>query len=66
MPRDYDDDRYIEWVQELNQLIVEFLDTAGNTEESLEGEIENAVENAKAELGPPAERPPRQAKGIGE
>lgn len=45
--REYDDERYIEWTQEFSQLIDEFLDTDGNTEESLRGEFDNAVENAK-------------------
>jgi hypothetical protein len=45
--REYDDDRYLEWVSQMEKLISEFLDTEGNTEQSLRDEIENAVENAK-------------------
>lgn len=47
MAREYDDNRYMAWVQELNQLVSEFLDTEGNTETTLRDEIDNAIENAK-------------------
>ena len=45
--REYDDERYLQWCEELRELLSEFLDTEGNTEESLRDEIEQAVENAK-------------------
>ena len=44
--REYDDARYLEWFSEFQSLVEEFLDTEGNTEESLRSEFENAVENA--------------------
>jgi hypothetical protein len=43
--RPYDDSRYLQWVEELRKLIAEYLDTEGNTQESLDDEIENAIEN---------------------
>jgi hypothetical protein len=49
VPREYDDKRYLEWHREFSQLIIEYLDTEGNTEENLKDEFENAVENAKEE-----------------
>jgi hypothetical protein len=49
MPRPYDDDRYLQWRQEFEQLISEFLDTEGNTEASLTTEFEQAVDTAKEE-----------------
>lgn len=49
--REYDDDRYIQWCSELEQLVREFLDTEGNSEDTLRSEIENAIENAKDNLG---------------
>ena len=48
--RPYDDDRYIRWGDELRKLVYEFLDTEGNSEESLREEVENAIENAKDEI----------------
>lgn len=49
MPREYDDHRYLQWCEQLAELITEFLDTEGNNETTLRIEFENAVENAKAE-----------------
>jgi hypothetical protein len=46
MPREYDDERYLQWYSEFQKLIAEFLDTEGNSKESLEAEFSNAVENA--------------------
>ena len=48
--RAYDDQRYMEWCEQFDRLIYEFLDTAGNTESDLEDLFENAVQNAKDEL----------------
>lgn len=45
----YDDERYIEWLREFAKLVSEFLDTDGNTTESLETELENAIENHGAD-----------------
>jgi len=45
----YDDDRYLEWVEEFHRLVREFLRTEGNTEGSLRDEFENAIENAQEE-----------------
>lgn len=49
MPRPYDDARYLEWYSEFQKLVAEFLDTEGNTVDSLEAELDNAVENAGLE-----------------
>lgn len=46
MSRPYDDARYLEWYSEMQKLVVEYLDTEGNTVDSLEAEIDNAIENA--------------------
>lgn len=48
MPREYDDARYLEWFSEFRSLVSEFLDTEGNTTDSLQSEFDNAVENADA------------------
>jgi hypothetical protein len=45
--REYDDDRYLEWFHEFQRLVSEFLDTEGNSEESLRDEFENAIEGAQ-------------------
>jgi hypothetical protein len=45
--REYDDDRYLQWYAEFQKLVAEFLDTEGNTEDSLRSEFENAVENTR-------------------
>jgi hypothetical protein len=45
--RPYDDDRYLAWHHEFHKLVAEFLDTEGNTEESLREEFETAIENAR-------------------
>jgi hypothetical protein len=45
--REYDDERYQQWVHEINALVFEFLDTDGNTEESLRVELDSAIENAQ-------------------
>jgi hypothetical protein len=45
--REYDDARYLQWVRELENLVEEFLDTEGNTEDSLRDEIDNAIENVR-------------------
>jgi len=50
MSREYDDERYLEWFVEFRKLIAEFLDTEGNTEESLTEEFRDAVAEAKEEL----------------
>lgn len=50
--RPYDDERYRAWFEEFASLVREFLDTEGNTRESLEAEFENAVENAAEDLEP--------------
>jgi hypothetical protein len=42
----YDDERYLQWVEEFRKLISEFLDTEGNTPESLTDEFENAKSEA--------------------
>lgn len=44
--RPYDDERYLQWCQELNALIAEYLDTEGNDKEGLDHEIDNAIDNA--------------------
>jgi hypothetical protein len=44
--REYDDERYIKWFEEFQSLVAEFLDTEGNTEDSLRSEFDNAIENA--------------------
>jgi hypothetical protein len=44
--RPYDDKRYLEWFHEFQKLVHEFLDTEGNTEETLHNELETAIENA--------------------
>lgn len=49
MTREYDDKRYIEWTDELRRLLEEFLDTEGNTPESLRDEVENVIENWEKE-----------------
>jgi hypothetical protein len=48
VPRPYDDERYLEWFQEFGALVSEYLDTEGNTEQTLEDEFKNAIENADA------------------
>jgi hypothetical protein len=45
--REYDDDRYLQWVPEFRKLVFEFLDTEGNTVESLTEEFKQAVQEAK-------------------
>lgn len=40
---EYDDQRYLEWCNEFRDLIEEFLDTEGNTIDSLRVEFEQAV-----------------------
>jgi hypothetical protein len=47
--RPYDDDRYLQWQHEFKKLVDEFLDTEGNTEETLHQEIEQAIQAAKEE-----------------
>lgn len=44
--REYDDERYLRWFQEFGALVSEFLDTEGNTEETLREELQTAIENA--------------------
>lgn len=44
---EYDDDRYIKWCEELRDLVAEYLDTDGNTEDTLKSEVDNAIENAE-------------------
>lgn len=46
---EYDDERYLNWVEEFQALVMEFLHTDGNNLESLTDEFENAVENAADE-----------------
>lgn len=45
--RPYDDERYLQWSEELRALIAEFLDTEGNTAESLRDEVDLMIEDAE-------------------
>jgi hypothetical protein len=48
--KDYDDDDdYVKWYAKFQRLVAEYLDTEGNTVESLSDEFDNAVENARSE-----------------
>ena len=48
----YDDGEYLRWVVRLNDLVSEYLDTEGNTVESLREEFDTAVDNAKPDAEP--------------
>lgn len=45
MPRPYDDDRYLQWYEELRALVTEFLDTEGNNADALRVEVDNLIED---------------------
>lgn len=49
MPREYDDERYLQWAEEFQALVGEYLDTEGNTPESLREQLANAIENESTE-----------------
>ena len=43
---EYDDSRYLEWCKELQALVDEYLDTEGNSIDSLREDVEVAIENS--------------------
>lgn len=45
----YDDKRYLTWYQELKDLLTEFVNTEGNSKESLADEIDQIVEDIEEE-----------------
>jgi hypothetical protein len=45
----YDDDAYLEWCSQLQGLVSQFLNTEGNTADSLREEVDNAIENVEVE-----------------
>lgn len=49
MPRPYNDARYLQWHQEFNQMVYEFLDTEGNRETDLDEIYNQAKAEAKEE-----------------
>lgn len=49
MPKPYDDKRYQQWFREFRELISEFLNTDGNTEETLRQEFEEAISDTEEE-----------------
>jgi hypothetical protein len=50
MPKQpYDDDRYIAWTEEVRKLLQEFVNTEGNTKESLQADLESILEDVEEE-----------------